>query len=307
MGCVWSKSHRICDLEEDDVVQTGESGSNGVDHTLGKRSKKKQSNNNKSNVSKFKSFNRNFRHRAVKTKKSNSISSNGVRHNDDNENPKPVIQFQPKPDSQTPWQLSQQQTCPFPQNPALDPPVPTSDELQCPSSPRTIFSSTAIQLKIEEFVNPIPSIDSKLSLGTISETWKNRAEWMKFKAYLDGLDEGQDSMDRPMSLGRYGLFLELLVELDQADRVHQRSNEDMRSLVMRIRYHPEDFFGMERCLSGIEMGMRHKVLANCKEVEQSGTLRGGMWVFEPVYQRVLDELDMFLGNYNKTLVRQSSG
>lgn len=188
----------------------------------------------------------------------------------------------------------------------MDPPVPTSDDLQAPSTSRVIFSSTAIQLKIEEFVNPIPSIDSKLSLGTLTQTWKNRAEWMRFKAYLDGLDEGLDSMDRPMSLGRYGLFLELLVDLDQADRVHKRSNEDIRSLVMQIRYHPEDFFGMERCLSCIEMGMRQKVLANCKEVEESGTLRGGIWVFEPVYQRVLDELDIFLGSYNKTLVRQES-
>lgn len=104
MGCVWSKSHRICDLEEEDKVDIQrENGSCGLDHTLGKRSKKKK------NTNKFKSFKRNFRHQGAKTKKSNSISSDSIRTNDNNGNLKPVIQFDPKPESGNPLEPSQQE------------------------------------------------------------------------------------------------------------------------------------------------------------------------------------------------------
>lgn len=54
-----------------------------------------------------------------------------------------------------------------------------------------------------------------IAFGSITETWKDRHEWSKFRAFLATMNEGTDSDGRKMTLDRYATFLELYVRLDQ--------------------------------------------------------------------------------------------
>ncbi len=46
-----------------------------------------------------------------------------------------------------------------------------------------------------------------LKLGSLTETWKQKAEWNKYVMWLDkGEGEGEDSDGKKMSLGRYARY-----------------------------------------------------------------------------------------------------
>ena len=80
------------------------------------------------------------------------------------------------------------------------------------------------------------STDLAANFGTISETWRDAASWQSFTAHLASTPgEGLDSDDREMSFLRYALFLELYVELDQAERVQKRPEPELKELVLGIR------------------------------------------------------------------------
>ena len=69
---------------------------------------------------------------------------------------------------------------------------------------------------------------------------------------------------------------------------------------MHMRQHQEDFFGPERCLKCIDKAMRKEVLDNIKRVKQGeGKVKGGKWVYQPVYSPVLDKLNNMLGSYHE--------
>ncbi len=54
---------------------------------------------------------------------------------------------------------------------------------------------------------PAPSSEP-LKLGSLTEVWKQRAEWNRFVAYLDAVEgEGEDSDGRKMALGRYARYV----------------------------------------------------------------------------------------------------
>ena len=77
---------------------------------------------------------------------------------------------------------------------------------------------------------PPPSTAEPLKLGSLTEVWKQRSEWVKFVAFLDAAEgEGEDSDGRKMSLGRYARFLELYVRLDQAERVEAKPEDEVKS------------------------------------------------------------------------------
>ena len=139
---------------------------------------------------------------------------------------------------------------------------------------------------------------SPLKFGSITETWKNRAEWVKFASFLANMSEGEDSEGVPMTLDRYAKFLELYVRLDQAERIEGRSEETLKKLVHAIREHEEDFFGTERCLRCIDAGMRRQIIENQRRVKK-GEVKAGTWVYQPAYPRVLDKLNELLGSYNE--------
>lgn len=111
------------------------------------------------------------------------------------------------------------------------------------------------------------------------------------------MNEGEDSEGRAMTLGRYARFLELYVRLDQAERVENKTQDELRSLVLAIKEDEEDFFGVERHLRCIDGGMRKQVLENVRRVRK-GEKCGGTWVYQPAYPRVLDKLNEMLGTYN---------
>ncbi len=71
----------------------------------------------------------------------------------------------------------------------------------------------------------------------------------------------------------------------------------IRQLTLSISKHEEDFFGTERCLRCIDRGMRSQVLDNVRRVRK-GETKGGTWVYQPVYPRVVDKLNDLLGPYN---------
>ena len=77
---------------------------------------------------------------------------------------------------------------------------------------------------------------------------------------------------------------------------------------MHMRQHEEDFFGPERCLKRINKAMRKEVLDNVKLVKQGqGKVKGGKWVYQPVYSPVLDKLNDMLGSYHEAhTLRQAS-
>ena len=77
----------------------------------------------------------------------------------------------------------------------------------------------------------------------------------------------------------------------------------IRRLTLSIRDHEEDFFGTERCLRCIDRGMRKQVMENSRRVKK-GEVKGGTWVFQPVYPRVVDKLNQLLGSYNASSVKK---
>ncbi len=136
-----------------------------------------------------------------------------------------------------------------------------------------------------------------LKLGSLTETWKNQSEWSKFVSHLAKKQERVDSLGKPLTLARYAKFLELYVKLDQAEQLGSPSEDKVRSLALEIKHDPEDFFGLERCLSCIDRGMRGQILKNVRRVEK-GEVKAGTWVYQPAYPRVVDKLNDLLGDYN---------
>lgn len=72
----------------------------------------------------------------------------------------------------------------------------------------------------------------------------------------------------------------------------------IRQLTLSIASHEEDFLGMERCLQCIDRGMRSQVMDNLRRVRR-GEVKGGTWVYQPVYPRVVDALNGMLGTYHE--------
>ena len=79
------------------------------------------------------------------------------------------------------------------------------------------------------------STDLAKNFGTISETWRDAASWQSFTAHLELTGEGLDSQNKQMSFRRYATFLELYVELDQAERVQKLPEPELKELVLGIR------------------------------------------------------------------------
>ena len=80
------------------------------------------------------------------------------------------------------------------------------------------------------------STDLSANFGTLSETWQSGENWESFTKHLAATEgEGLDSDDREMSFLRYAIFLELYVELDQAERVRKLPEPELKALVLGIR------------------------------------------------------------------------
>ncbi len=79
----------------------------------------------------------------------------------------------------------------------------------------------------------------------------------------------------------------------------------IRQLTLVIRDHEEDFFGADRCLQCIDGSMRSQVMDNLRRVH-NGEAKGGTWVYQPVYPRVVEALNGMLGTYNKTPTKKTT-
>lgn len=145
---------------------------------------------------------------------------------------------------------------------------------------------------------------SDLKLGSITEVWKSETQWKKFCQFLEEkMDpEGFDSEGTPLKLSRYALFLRLYVELYHREKQLKEEEEDpnwkveVKSMVLSIKDHDEDFFGTERCMKCIDAGVRRQILQNVKNVRKNQA-EPGSWVYEPAYPKVLDKLNSLLGPY----------
>ena len=82
------------------------------------------------------------------------------------------------------------------------------------------------------------------------------------------------------------------------------SSEELKTMVLNIKQHPEDFFGLERSLSCIDAGVRKEVLTNLKMVRKNESAAGS-WVYRTVYSRVLDKLNHMLGGYHQWMQTQN--
>ena len=52
--------------------------------------------------------------------------------------------------------------------------------------------------------------EDELKLGSITEVWKSRDQWLKYCQYLDSMTpEGYDSEGIPIKLSRYAVFLKV--------------------------------------------------------------------------------------------------
>ena len=145
---------------------------------------------------------------------------------------------------------------------------------------------------------------SELKLGSITEIWQSRNEWLKFCQFLDNTmePEGFDSENVPIKLSRYALFLKLYVELYHREKYLQEqrtanSQEELKKMVLNIKSHEEDFFGTERCLRCIDAGVRRQVLDNLKQVK-TNKKPAGAWVYQPAYSPVLDKLNSLVAVYH---------
>ena len=146
--------------------------------------------------------------------------------------------------------------------------------------------------------------NEELKLGSITEIWKSGPEWAKYSAYLDTMEpEAIDSEGEPMKLSRYAHFLRLYVDLYHQEKLliekrDPKAKEILKKSVLDIKSDPEDFFGVERCLKCINVGIRKQVLENVRKVKKN-EVQGGAWVYEPAYSPVLDKLNYLLGPYNE--------
>ena len=156
------------------------------------------------------------------------------------------------------------------------------------------------------------SKEDDLKLGSITEVWTSREQWLKYCQYLDNMAaEAYDSEGVPIKLSRYALFLKLYVDLFQIEKYLREqgkdtntSNEELKTMVLNIKQHPEDFFGLERSLSCIDAGVRKEVLTNLKKVRKNES-PAGSWVYRTVYSRVLDKLNHMLGGYHQWMQTQN--
>ena len=143
-----------------------------------------------------------------------------------------------------------------------------------------------------------------LKLGSISEIWKSGAEWTRYSQHLDTMEpEGIDSEGEPMKLSRYAHFLRLYVDLYHQEKAliekgDPQANQVLKKSVLDIKSDPEDFFGTERCLKCLNVGIRKQILENVKKVRRNEA-QAGAWVYEPAYSPVLDKLNYLLGPYNE--------
>jgi len=71
-----------------------------------------------------------------------------------------------------------------------------------------------------------------------------------------------------------------------------------KSAVMEIWSHKEGFFSVQRRLKVIEGPMRKAIMESVKKVKE-GKARGGKWVYQPVYSKVFDQLNTWLGSYHE--------
>ena len=138
-------------------------------------------------------------------------------------------------------------------------------------------------------------------LGSITEIWKNSAEWEKFCHFLDTSEpEGYDSSGIPMKLSRYGAFLKDYVNLYYKEKQISETHGDISTLtqaILKIKNDQEGYFDVERCLRCIDSGIRSEILQNIKLLK-NGQIEAGSWIYQPVYSKVLDKLNYLLGSYH---------
>ena len=138
-------------------------------------------------------------------------------------------------------------------------------------------------------------------MGSITEIWKNTAEWEKFCHFLDTSEpEGYDSSGIPMKLSRYAAFLKDYVNLYYEEKQISETHGDRSTLtqdILAIKAHSEGFLDVERCLKCIDTGIRSEIIQNIKLLK-SGNVEAGSWIYQPVYSKVLDKLNYLLGSYH---------
>ena len=65
--------------------------------------------------------------------------------------------------------------------------------------------------------------EDELKLGSITEVWKSRDQWLKYCQYLDSMTpEGHDSEGVPIKLSRYALFLKVSAYLAWRVEFHNK-------------------------------------------------------------------------------------
>lgn len=70
-------------------------------------------------------------------------------------------------------------------------------------------------------------LSPELKLGSITEIWKIKSEWLKYCEFLDTMEpEGQDSDGHAMRLSRYALFLKLYVDLHHREKFLREETND---------------------------------------------------------------------------------
>ena len=163
------------------------------------------------------------------------------------------------------------------------------------------MQNTKYDDNIQPHSNQLPIQLEDLKMGSITEIWKNTAEWEKFCHFLDTSEpEGYDSSGIPMKLSRYATFLREYVNLYYKEKQISETHGDRSTLtqdVLKIKNDEEGFFDVERCLRCIDSGTRSEVLQNIKLL-RNGQIEAGSWIYQPVYSKVLDKLNYLLGSYH---------
>ena len=74
------------------------------------------------------------------------------------------------------------------------------------------------------------SKEDDLKLGSITEVWTSREQWLKYCQYLDNMAaEAYDSEGVPIKLSRYALFLKLYVDLFQKEKYLKEQRKDTKT------------------------------------------------------------------------------
>ena len=143
-------------------------------------------------------------------------------------------------------------------------------------------------------------------MGSITEVWKNSAQWEKYYEFLDNFEpEGIDSAGEPMKLSRYAKFLQLYVQLHYKEleiRNQNKNDNELKNMILAIKTDSEGYFDTERCMKCIDAGVRSQIMANLLDLKK-GRVQPGVWIYQPAYSPVLDKLNYMLGFYhasNKT-------